>query len=380
MEVQRRAATFAVRGELHDEVPSSSSMSHVGSLAATWGSTQDTQCGTAGQQASAAAAIMLSQMLDEDHAVPQQPADIAAAHPQTHGPENAAAAEQTKHEGQENAKAQMEQPAVEVHLSSAACHGLAVIPQQTNALLEVPATEVQQAEPTELQDSDVMRHRIARPKAEHQATKAQPSAQCLDMQEEAAMQVEWRQRRQLLHKEDKQLQAIQPTNSDPHAEQQHTMETHIVTAPILQSTAARSAQQAQHAGTPTHAAAAAHIADEGKPEQQPAADIAKLPVPAEAAMPSPTQHLRLQLTCQDISSGGKRTVNSTASDAATEKAAGDVSDADTDVANASAAKDSPRQLQLGLDTQLPSPVAVTASKAPIGVLGWLGGGWSVPQG
>ena len=297
-------------------------------------------------------------------------------------PENAAAAEQTKHEGEENAKAQMEQPAVEVQLSSGACHGLAVIPQQTNPLLEFPATEVQQAEPTELQDSDVMQHRIASPKAEHQATKAQPSAQCLEMQEEAAMgQVEWRQRRQLLHKEDKQWQAVQPTNSDPHAEQQHTMERHIVTAPILRSTAARSAQQAQHSGMPTHVAAA-HIADEGKPEQQPAADIAKLPVPAEAAMPSPTQHLRLQLTCQDISPGGKRTVNSPASDAATERAAGDgdVSDADTDVANASAAEDSPRQLQLGLDTQLPSPVAVTASKAPIGVLGWLGGGWSVPQG
>ena len=75
-------------------------------------------------------------------------------------------------------------------------------------------------------------------------------------------------------------------------------------------------------------------------------------------------------------------MDSPASDAATEEAAGDdaVSDADTDVANASAAEDTPRQLQLGLDTQLQSPVAVTASKAPVGVFGWLGGGWSVPQG
>ena len=175
-EAQRRAATLAVRGELHDEVPSSSSMSHVGSSAATWGSTQDTQFGTAGQQASAAAAIMLSQMLDEDQAAPQQPADIAATN-LLPLPEKAAAAKETKHDGEQNVEAQVEQHAVGGQLSNGAYHGIAAGAQQMNALMDFPATEVQHPEPTELQDSDVLHQESARHPANHQAAKALHSAQ-----------------------------------------------------------------------------------------------------------------------------------------------------------------------------------------------------------
>lgn len=423
-EVQRRTATFAAKGEIRNEVPNSSSVSFVGSSAATWGSTQETQFGTAGQQATAAAALMLSQMCDEDHKGLQQPVGVASLAAGDNKVEMQAV-EAAKHD------AQLQQPAVSAAAGAAGAATLAAglpsgtaIHQQAEAgaadgainhtkpaaepdaaehdavqqldvpvphghhlddcvsamaqptqdcIMDLPATETQHLESIGLDSSDVQ-HRGTANAVQREATEVPCEHHSLGQQAQvqADRPTERAQLQEMTVSHHQQREkVVQALSKQASAEQQSAKGQLDLSG---QTSAANSSKQAAAAPVApaerllcSPSAAIGDTVAKGKATQQAAADGAKGLSPAEAAVASPTQHLHLLLTCQDMSPEVKQ------------KPQGPTRNAGTDAGSPSSCEDSPKQLQLGLDTQLPSPGAAGA-KSPHGVLGWLGGGWSVPQG
>ena len=388
IELQCRAAAFARQGEIYNELPNSSSMSHVGSSIATWGSTQDTQFGTAAQQATAAAAIMLSQLLDEDHAAPQGPAEEAAislkpttdtatehtAHDAVlQQPDVAAVSAEVltaaaavacaaapaatvagdlaapEHEDQDTAQLQQADTAVPTAHSQGNKADAAA--EQAQDMADFPATEVQYAEPTELQCCDGQQQRSAAQTTELPHTEVQHDVKAVDVQvKRHVQQTAWRQKKAPQQEHTASAQPISKPTCAQQQQQQPAKEQREVTR---QSTATNGAEQAAPADTPS-AAAAVPLASNDKAEQQ-AGPKPKAVSHPEVAVASPAQNLQLDLTYRDHACDG-------------------------DISNAVAAEESPNRLQLGLDTQLPSPAPGTAVKQPVGVLGWWGGAWSAPQG
>lgn len=350
----------------------------MGSSIATWGSTQDTQFGTAAQQATAAAAIMLSQILDEDHAVPQRPPEDATI---SFKPTTDAATERMAHD------AVLQQPdvaAFSAELLTAAAGDLAAPEhdhqdtaqmQQSDTAVpaahsqgskadaaageaqdatDFPATEVQYAEPTELQCFDGLQQRSAAQTIELPHTEVQHDVGALDVQAKRhVQQTAWRQKKA---PQQEHTASAQPSSKPSCAQQQQQQQQQPAEEQLevtRQRTATNGAERAAPADTPS-AAAAVPLASNDKAEQQ-AGPKQKAVSHPEVAVASPAQNLQLDLTYQDHACDG-------------------------DISNAIAAGESPNRLQLGLDTQLPSLAAKTAVKQPVGVLGWWGGAWSVPHG